>query len=106
MEFSPVKSQEFSIVYEKAKKWHCDPAVVYYLASNDKKFSVIASKKIGNAVKRNRAKRVVRAAFLELKDRLKPGIYVIITRANINDMEFSSVVKSLKWSFKRLEAEK
>lgn len=78
--------------------------MTYYLASDEKKFGVIASKKIGNAVRRNRAKRVVRAAFLELINELNPGVYVIITRVSINDMEFSSVVKSLRWSFKRLEA--
>ncbi|NLY04037.1 MAG: ribonuclease P protein component [Campylobacter sp.] len=105
MEFSPIsKSWEFNEIYSKAKKWHCDCAVVYYLAKDENKFSVIASKKMGNAVKRNRAKRVVKAAFLDLKDELKPGSYVIITRVGINDMKFSDIKSSFKWSFKRLDA--
>jgi ribonuclease P protein component len=42
--------------------------VVVYFAKNNSEFSrrgIVASKKIGNAVKRNRAKRVIRAALFK-----------------------------------------
>ena len=110
-------SKEFQKIYCVAKKWHCDGAVVYFLADKTNKFAVVASKKIGNAVARNRAKRRIRAAFLDLNNAVKSGIYVIVAKNGVNDLNFANPQKTkntfskfakfennLKWSFKKIDA--
>jgi len=55
------------------------------------------SKKNGNAVNRNRIKRYIRQAFLEMKDEVKPNMdYVIIARHQAATMDFHESKKSLQ----------
>nr|WP_241517618.1 ribonuclease P protein component [Campylobacter blaseri] len=91
-------------MYENAKKWHCECAVVYFLPFNEDKFTVVASKKVGNAVKRNLSKRLIRAAFLSFKDELETGKYIIIAKSKIGELKYDDICKNLKWSFKKMGA--
>ena len=43
-----------------------------------KRLGVIASKKIGNAVVRNLAKRKIREVFRHIKDRIEPAMDIVI----------------------------
>ena len=62
----------------------------------------MASKKIGKAVVRNRARRLLRAVFLNAKDNLQSGIYIFIAKKQIIDAEFTQIQKSLNWSFRKI----
>ncbi|MDR0580148.1 MAG: ribonuclease P protein component [Campylobacteraceae bacterium] len=97
------KSDEFSIVYKVANKWHCEGAVVFYKMSDEKKVGFTAGKKVGNAVLRNRAKRRLRAIFAQTEQRLKDGIYVFVAKEGLKNMDYKQLRSSLLWSFKRLE---
>ena len=44
-----------------------------------------ATKKIGNAVKRNRAKRRLRALFREFSPTLKDGTYIFVAKQSLNE---------------------
>ncbi len=64
-----------------------------------------ATKKIGNAVARNRAKRRLRAAMDEIVKNhdLKPADIVLIARDTTASCEWSDLLKNLKWCLKRLD---
>ncbi|MCF6173722.1 MAG: ribonuclease P protein component [Campylobacteraceae bacterium] len=97
------KTSEFSFVYKNSKKWHNDCVVVFYNLGLKKKVGFTASKKVGNAVKRNLAKRRLRALFLELCEQIESGSYIFVAKQKIVDMDYESLKKSLIWSLKRLK---
>ena len=63
-----------------------------------------ASKKVGNAVRRNRAKRRLRVlADTVLRDRAEPGHdYVLIARAATVERDFAELRDDLHFSLKRV----
>lgn len=64
--------------------------------------AVVASKKVGKAVKRNRAKRILRALFFGFKDAVKKGKYIFVARSELTEISFFNLEKSLRRGFKKL----
>jgi ribonuclease P protein component len=63
----------------------------------------VASKKIGNAVKRARAKRRLRALFLKMAPTLKKGEYILVAKPPVLDLPFSELEKAFQRAIKRLD---
>ena len=62
------------------------------------------SKKIGSAVARNRAKRVIRAAYDPIRDELRTGYLVVISaREAIRGKKATDVQKDLQRAFSKLD---
>ena len=62
------------------------------------------SKKLGGAVERNRAKRVLRAAYDTVKDRLKTGNLIVISpRMSILSVKSTDVAAELEVAFAELK---
>jgi len=80
--------------------------VIFYNVGLKKKVGFTASKKVGNAVKRNLAKRRLRALFFELCGEIDSGSYVFVAKSKIVDMDYESIRKNLIWSLKRLKCMK
>ena len=78
--------------------------MLFYKESDKKEVGFTASKKIGNAVKRNFAKRRLRSLFVEFSPMLKSGSYIFVARQNIVDLKYNDIKKGLLKSFKRLKA--
>ncbi|KAA6224786.1 MULTISPECIES: ribonuclease P protein component [unclassified Campylobacter] len=96
-------NEEFTQVYKTGKKWHCNGFIIFYLKSEEKKMAVVAGKKVGKAVIRNRVKRVLRALFFNAQNSLKSGKYIFIAKEEMKTAHFLRLEKDLKWGFKKLE---
>jgi len=66
----------------------------------------VAGKKVGNAVKRNRAKRVLRAHFYEIADNLKDFSYIIVAKPQILNMDYNKRKKLFEYALKKCGAVK
>lgn len=90
-------------MYKNSCKWFCQGVIIYYQKSENKKeFAVVSSKKIGCAVVRNKARRVIKSAFANVCDNVSGGSYIFIAKKDICDMPFSELEKNIKWGLKKL----
>jgi ribonuclease P protein component len=93
------KNQDFQVVFQKGRSFANRQFVVYSLPKEEQghfRIGLSVSKKLGNAVTRNRIKRCVRQAIFELKDQLGQGNdYVIIARKPVVEMDFFEMKNSL-----------
>jgi ribonuclease P protein component len=80
------RNKDFLALYQHGKTV-VSPYVVLYVRKNRlgyNRLGITAGKKVGNAVHRNRAKRLIRAAYREASPKLPQGIdLVIVARAAI-----------------------
>ena len=60
------------------------------------KVGFTATKKIGNAVKRNRAKRRLRALFFEHSPFLQDGTYIFVAKQAINEISHQQLENDFK----------
>jgi ribonuclease P protein component len=52
---------------------------------------------------RNRAKRVLRALFIEYAPKLKSGIYVFVANKSIVDNDYKTIKRDFMYTVKKLE---
>ena len=78
--FETLKSNtDFRRTYGRGKAY-TNPALVTYVNKNRAgicRVGITTSKKIGNAVQRNRARRIIRAAFAPLAKEIRPGYDIV-----------------------------
>ena len=95
------KQSDFSRVYKQGKSRGSRFAVILY-RRNGLKFTrsaFVASKKVGNSVQRNRARRLMRAAYRAVEPNVKKGYDIIfVARAAINGCKEPEVERQLKKS--------
>lgn len=94
----------FRRAYKKGKSYVCPFVVVYALKNPDNKIrlGITAGKKIGKAVKRNRAKRVITAAFFTCLPNLKSGYdFIIVARSKILEANSTVVAEAMKKILKK-----
>ncbi|ALC87142.1 MULTISPECIES: ribonuclease P protein component [unclassified Bacillus (in: firmicutes)] len=93
------KNKDFQTIFKKGKSFANRQFVVYCLEHEEDFFRVglSVSKKVGNAVVRNRIKRYIRQTFLELKDEVNTNMeYIIIARNPAAKLDFHETKKSLE----------
>ena len=99
------ENRDFRRVYNKGKSYVCPFFVVYINKNrqNDVRLGITVGKKIGNAVKRNRAKRVITAAFSTICPQISGGYdFVIVARTRILNVKSTEVTSHLLKIFKPL----
>jgi ribonuclease P protein component len=60
------------------------------------------TKKLGNAVVRNKIKRRIRAALHTTISKAQPGQYVIIPKKDLHSCPFPQLIKDLEFCFKHI----
>ena len=101
------KNREYKKIYNRGKSMASPILVTYFLRNNLSTFRVgiTTSKKIGNAVKRNRARRIIRAAFYKLEKNVKNGYdFVFVARNKTCFVKTDDVFKDMNFHLKKLGA--
>ena len=98
------KKDDFDRIYKKGKSIG-DKYVVVFFQKNDLPYNrtaFLASKKVGNSVQRNRAKRLMRESFRPMEGEIKTGYdFIIIARKSILGCKMEEVKESIERAMKK-----
>ena len=96
-------SSQFSGVYEGGKSFANRLLVVYVLPADDVvKLGISVSKKIGNSIVRHRITRLIRESYLNLRDQIPYGNYiVVIARSAARDKTQAEIEEAMKQLLKK-----
>lgn len=93
------KNFEFRKAYGKGKSFQA-PALVLYVMKNRAgicRTGITTSKKIGNAVERNRCRRVIRAAYRELEPQISGNYdFVFVARGKTKYVKSTDLEKTMR----------
>ncbi len=97
------QNRDFKRLYEKGK-YYVHPCLVTYVSKNKKKevrVGITASKKTGNAVKRNRSRRIIREAFRELSPLVPQGWdLVFVARSKTPQKKSTEILRIMRGQLK------
>lgn len=89
-------NRDFVFLFKKGQSIVGKSVVIYYKKNNSpyNRIGIASSKKIGNAVKRNRARRVIRAAYYECEKLFPIGYNIIIVARHSATFVKSTSIKN------------
>ena len=95
---------DFRRTYGKGKVFQA-PALVSYVLKNRAgicRIGITTSKKIGNAVERNRARRVIRAAYREIEDKINGNYdFVFVARSRTKYQKSTQIAQLMLSQLKK-----
>ncbi len=100
------ENHEFKRIYYKGKSISTPVVVLYYRKNNFSfnRLGLTATKKIGSAVSRNRARRIMRHAYFELEPLLKTGYdFILVARTKTPFVKTQNVKSALEACFAQRE---
>ena len=98
------KKSIYQEVFADGKNYSVKHVAIYVL-KGPKRFGFIASKKVGNAVQRNRARRLMREVIrLHLPEIKNDKQIILIARVGIKGVSYSEVEKSMMNMLKNANA--
>lgn len=81
---------------------HARSLVLFFLPGKGRRnIGFTASKKVGNAVVRNRSKRRLRALFAEFCPSLGDGDYILVAKASMNEVSYEALKRDLRHLLRR-----
>ncbi len=96
------ENKDFRRLYYRGKSVASDSLVTYAMKKKDGscKYGITTSKKIGNAVQRNRSKRLIRAAYSALEDEIGGSWdFVFVARSKTSRVKMQTVFSQMKAHF-------
>ncbi len=96
------KNADFQKLFNKGKKVFSPNITLLYFPASKLSMGLAVSKKHGKAVKRNRIKRLLRAAFAETSDELQRNYSVILVPKVGGEYTFDAFKRSLRICFKKV----
>lgn len=101
------ENKDFRRLYYRGKS-SASPCLVTYIMKNGKgetRVGITSSKKIGGAVQRNRARRVIRAAFSSLEGRLLFNCDIVfVARTKTTQVKMQQVLFDMESQLRELGA--
>lgn len=91
-------NKEFRRLYSKGQPLVTPVVVVYYLKNNRKinRIGITTGKKIGNAVQRNRVRRIIKEAYRKIEPQLKTGFdFVLVARVKALTCKTDDIYKAM-----------
>ena len=90
------KNKAFQYVYRKGHSAACRNLVMLAAPGRGLKVGFSVSKKVGNAVTRNKVKRRLRECFRPLMGDVKTGLYVVVARPAAAEAAFDTLEKDVQ----------
>ncbi len=100
-----VNNRDFQKVYRRGKYASTAFLVIYSLKNNTEttKYGITTSKKVGNSVRRNRIRRLIKENIRELYDQLKKGFNIVIVARKTETYANKEIIgKELRYLLYRL----
>lgn len=99
------QNSDFRRAYGKGKSFS-DPALVTYVLKNNRagicRMGITTSKKIGNAVERNRSRRIIRAAFRTLSLEVSDGYDLIfVARSKTKHLKSTDIERIMRYQLRK-----
>ncbi len=104
--FSLRRGSEFQRVWDTGKAWSHPLVIVRAGANgtNENRFGFVVGKKVGKAVERNRAKRLLREAVRRRLDRIVKGWDIIlIARGGAENAEYADIEQAVENVLRRAQ---
>ena len=95
------KNRAFQYVYRRGHSVACRDLVMLAAKGRELKVGFSVSKKVGNAVTRNRVKRRLRECFRPYLGDVKPGLYIIVARPSAAEATFQSLQRDVHYLLKK-----
>lgn len=103
MEHRLKRQRDFDTVFLKGKKAYTDRLTMIYFKRQrgETKIGISVGKKHGKAVVRNRIKRLLRAVYFPLLDRIKDSYFIVFLPKVKEDYSFDNFNRSVEYLLKR-----
>ncbi|MBQ8073537.1 MAG: ribonuclease P protein component [Clostridia bacterium] len=98
------KNRAFQYVYRRGHSVACRDLVMLCAKGRELKVGFSVSKKVGNAVTRNKVKRRLRECFRPYLGDVKTGLYVIVARPSAAEATFQSLQRDIRYLLKKQAA--
>ena len=99
------ENKDFRRLYYRGKS-EASPCLVTYVMKSrrrETRIGITSGKKIGGAVQRNRARRVIRAAFSEVEGRIIGSFYIVfVARTKTTEVKMQKVLSEMEKQLKSL----